>query len=244
MDKNEIYEILNEAYFSDNPHEKEVIDHLPELLREARVFVDIGASLGQYAYHANKHMNGGQIFAIEADPVRYERLKSNCENWQTSSTNKLRAIHAAISDKDGKTKFYITNSNVSGGLFMHSLDHIDEKDKKRVEWREIFVDSFRLEALFNYIPGLIKIDVEGSELRVLRGCQNILRKGNPKIIIELHNWEDPEGQKNVSQVFDYMTSIGYESHNFYGKTLFTKHQHSFLSRLLLFFRRFKTVSNA
>ncbi len=48
MDKTEIYETLGDAYFSADPHEKEVIDHLPMLLKGASLVVDAGASLGQY----------------------------------------------------------------------------------------------------------------------------------------------------------------------------------------------------
>jgi predicted nucleic acid-binding protein len=38
----------------------------------------------------------------------------------------------------------------------------------------------------NIIPSLIKIDVEGAELNVLQGSQNILEKYKPKIILEIH----------------------------------------------------------
>jgi len=102
MDKTQIYEILNQVYFSEESHEKEVLEHLPEILRSVKIFVDIGASLGQYSFHANKHIRGGHIFAIEADSIRFDELKNNCRKWESLSNNKLQALHAAICDKDGK----------------------------------------------------------------------------------------------------------------------------------------------
>lgn len=242
MDKNEVYEILNKAYFSEEHHEKGVIEHLPELLEDARLFVDIGASLGQYTFFANKCMKGGEILAIEADPIRYERLKQNCAEWQVSSSNQINALNAAMSGKDGKIKFYTTNSNISGGLFTNPLAHIDEKKRKAVAWEEILVDSFKLDTLYNdNVPDLIKMDVEGSELRVLKGAQNILTKGRTKFLIELHEWPDPEGQKNISQVLEFMKTFGYGASDFHGKTFFIKKtkDRSLFLRVSTFFRRIK-----
>lgn len=225
MDKNEVYAILDKAYFSEDHHEKDVIKHLPELLGDARFFVDIGASLGQYTFFANARMSGAQILAIEADPIRYERLKQNCEEWQASSKNRIRTLHGAVSDKDGKIKFNTTNSNISGGLFTHPLAHLSEESKKSVAWEEIEVNTFKLDTVCKDIaPDLVKIDVEGSELRVLKGCEKILKNGNTKFLIELHDWADPEGQKNASEVVSFMRAVGYERSDFHGKPLFTKHR--------------------
>ena len=140
MNKGEIFEILNEAYFSDEPDEKEVLDNLPEVLRSVRTFVDIGASLGQYTYHANKYIQAGHIIAIEPDPIRFPELEKNCHNWQSLSTNKIDALQAAISDEDGKIMFYTTHSNVSGGLFKHDISSLPEGYKRAVRWEEVPVN--------------------------------------------------------------------------------------------------------
>ena len=50
MELQELYKIWNDQYFGENMHEKEVINALPYLLRNAEVFVDVGASIGQYTF--------------------------------------------------------------------------------------------------------------------------------------------------------------------------------------------------
>jgi len=223
MDKIDIYETLNRSYFSNEMDEKEVIQHLPILLKSTKTFVDIGASLGQYTYFANQQMRNGKIVAIEADPIRYEKLSSNVTKWMISSTNEIRCIKGAVSDEVGRTSFYTTNSNVSGGLFKHDLAHLHDVAKSNVAWSEIKVDSFTLDCLFqNEFPECIKIDVEGSELRVLKGSQNILEKGTPLLLIEIHNWTDPKSLGNRKNVSEYLKHFGYNSTNFFGKTLFSK----------------------
>ena len=79
MELQELYKIWNDQYFGENMHEKEVINSLPYLLRNAEVFVDVGASIGQYTFFGNKIMNNGKIYAIEADPLRFERLDKLCK---------------------------------------------------------------------------------------------------------------------------------------------------------------------
>ena len=221
MNKLDIYDTLNRSYFSDEMDEKEVIQHLPVLLKTAKTFVDIGASLGQYTYFANQIMNEAEIVAIEADPIRAEKLDSNCKKWAAFSTNKLRCLHGAVSDVDGGVHFFSTNSNVSGGLFKHELNHLNDEKKKNVRWTEHKVDSYTLDKLFPKTPpDCIKIDVEGSELRVLLGSQRILKMGHAIFLIEIHNWSDPKGQRNAKDVFQYLKKFGYRHYNFYGKPLF------------------------
>ena len=218
MENREIYRILNEAYFSEDPHEKKVLEHLSPILRRVKVFVDIGASLGQYTLFASKHMRGGHVLAIEADPIRFEELERNCRKWESLTDNKLTALHAAVCDKDGQTSFFVTNSDVSGGLFEHDIRH------KAVDWHEIVVDCFRLDTFFlqRCSPDLVKIDVEGGELRVLRGAARILG-GEAKFLIEVHRWVDPEGQRSRVEVFDFMKSFGYYPIDLYGgRYLFVK----------------------
>jgi len=181
MDKSEIYRILNDAYFPETCDEKEVLEYLPTVLHNCQVFVDVGASLGQYTFFANKYLRGGEIFAIEADPIRFEELKRNCEKWESSSGNALTAIHAAVSDNDGQTTFYTTRSNVSGGLFKHDIAH------QAVEWSECIVDCITLDTLFkDSSPDFVKIDVEGSEFQVLSGARRILSEGKARFLVEMH----------------------------------------------------------
>lgn len=245
MKKEEIYKILNEAYFSENPHERRVLAQVEDLFVSARTFVDVGASLGQYTRFASQTMPpSSTILAIEADPIRFEELARNCQTWSESSGLEISCRNLAISDIDGPITFYTTQSNVSGGLFIHPVQSPD------VEWTELTVEGVTLDSLFpTTAPDLIKMDVEGAELRVLRGAQSLLSKKKTVFLTEVHSWADPQGQANRQEVFSYMRDFGYHRAQIAGQVLFHPHRLSALKwtvrgRLSAVRRRIANASRA
>ena len=216
LEKQEVYRILNEAYFGEDCDERDLFSQIEPMLRRAKIFVDIGASLGQYTRFANQVMKPGtQIMAIEADPLRFEELERNCALWRQGSGVEVEARFGAVTDSEGPLRFYSTGSNISGGLFQHATNNSD------VEWSEIEAPGFTLDGLFpDAPPSFVKIDVEGAELRVLRGAERILEARETVFFVEVHSWPDPEGQANPEQVLTHMRDRGYHSASLRGKCVF------------------------
>lgn len=219
MEKQEIYAELNSAYFSEDCHEKGVLDYLCPLLARARVFVDLGASLGQYTEFASRVMpDGASIVAVEADPIRFEELERNAARWMAERSVRITPVHAAICDSEAPQRFYTTESNVSGGLFAHPVA------QEGVSWKEIEVPGGTLDGLLDDTRvDLVKMDVEGCELRVLRGAMALIERGQAEFLIEVHPWEDPSGQRNAREVIDWMSERGYRMTRVEGKCHFHRH---------------------
>ena len=214
----ELYTILEEQYFGEHMHEREEIERLPDLLHGVSVFVDVGASLGQYSFHANRILQKAAIYCIEADPIRVIRLKQLAEQWQRSSSNKIAVIHAAAADRNTRTTFYTTDANASGGLFIHNPEL-----HNTVEWKAAEVNCITLDSAFeNLEPDLIKIDVEGAEYRVLQGARSILERGKCRFLVEVHPWGDKAERKRPSDVFQLFARYGYDAQRTHHHWLFVK----------------------
>jgi len=216
MERQALIDTLNRAYFSEQRHERSLLDRLPRLLEGVRVFVDVGASLGQYTYFASRILRDAKLVAIEADPVRFEELARNVEIWARETHNSIRAVHAAVSDASGPVRFLSTGSDVSGGLFAHPVSG------EPPAWTELEVPGVRLdEVLGDESPDFIKVDVEGAELRVLDGARRILAEGRARWLLEVHGWRDPANGAGPEQVFARLEAHGYRAARLHGHELFS-----------------------
>jgi FkbM family methyltransferase len=176
---------LYRTYFGTDVKEREELDKLPALLAGCSLFIDVGASLGQYTFSANQTMRGGRILAIEADPDRYAELARNCARWESEGTNRITAIHAAVGDGREPVRFYVTRSQISGGFFPV---HERSDAYQPIDVPQVTVDDF-------YEPGVptfIKIDVEGGESRVMRGAAAHVAGGSTRFLTEITWWGDRE----------------------------------------------------
>jgi FkbM family methyltransferase len=183
------------------------------------LFVDVGASLGQYTFFANQIMRDGLIVAVEADPIRVLRLQENAAKWQKESPrNEIRVVHAALSDAAGTTTFYTTKSNTSGSV---ARDQIPVSGDKAIKTEAIQVPALTLDSLLgDRQSGLVKVDVEGGEYRVLQGSERTLRSNGFDWLMEVHSWGDAERSTSPADVYALMKASGYgraslHSHDFF-----------------------------
>lgn len=65
MKKPQIYDILEDGYFGENPHEAGELGELPALANGQTVFLDVGASLGQYTRQFREIAGGNNRFLVE-----------------------------------------------------------------------------------------------------------------------------------------------------------------------------------
>ena len=210
METTEIYKTLEAQYFGPDMDERDEIELLPSLLRGSRIFVDVGASLGQYAHFAGKSIEGGRIVAVEADPMRFARLKELAAEWEKASAgNRYEVVHAAAADKPGRMDFFVTDQALSGALWPHHVP--DEKLRNSLNWSKTSVDVVTLDQLFpNDDPGVVKIDVEGAEYRVIQGAIGLLKRGKTRFLVEVHPWGDEVLKKMPEDLFNLFAEYGYD----------------------------------
>jgi FkbM family methyltransferase len=198
---------LNEAYFSASPHEQKVIKNLRKIAGRARLAIDAGASLGQYT-KALLEIVDGEVISIEADPMRVDELRRNADAWATVSSGSAIVRHAALTATPGPVTFYVTNSDISGGLTANPA-------AVGAEWEAITVDGTTLDDVSDDVPDFVKIDVEGAEGQVVAGAKRILAARKTVFLVELHSAEAAREVKTV------MRDNGYRRAPFYGQSVFT-----------------------
>jgi FkbM family methyltransferase len=209
---NEHEEYLAWTYFSDDAFDQREFDRLRSLLQSTQLFVDVGASHGVYTFHANRLLQNADIVAIEADPSRFALLKENVRQWSDRSENTLACVHAAVTDEADRRQadtaaFFVTDTQISGGLFA-----VPERSD---DYRPTAVPLVTLDDY--YRPGVktfVKVDVEGAELRVLRGAAKHIESGNTTILTEIAWFGDRQRRTGTLDVllFAFRRGMRVERH--------------------------------
>jgi len=158
------------------------------------IFIDIGAHIGKYTIRlANRMGNRGTVIAIEPEENNYKILKTNVVH------NKLDNIHllnVACFDKDGEIPLYVVDNYTT----LHSI--YKNGRQKKVVVKALKLDTIVAQLTINRVD-LIKIDVEGAELAVIRGSRKILHKYHPKIIFEAWDKERFNDMDCLLKKFNY-----------------------------------------
>jgi len=166
---------------------KKAIDEFP-----IGTFIDIGSHIGKHSVYASKR--GFKVFAIEADKENSRLLKYNLKNNHLE--NVWFVFNEILSDKKGKVNYYRYDLHPARNSI------IESEGRRLIEAESDTLDNV-LE--FHKMKGkiLMKIDVEGAELKVLQGAKKFLEKYHPTIIFEA--WSN----NDVIQVGNYLHQFGY-----------------------------------
>jgi FkbM family methyltransferase len=172
------------------------------LVQKDCVIVDVGAHRGLYTiWFAHRVGGGGEVHAFEPNPCFHRRL-------------------AAIDDHFRQVRFHPTGLWSQAGPMELYVPHLDdgpvsslgrlslEGQFKDARHDVVGVTTERLDdVFFGRSPQLLKIDVEGQELEVLKGATRVLRDSAPVVLVEV---EQRHRDGDVQEVFDYFAALGYE----------------------------------
>jgi len=188
-------------------YEAPLAHYIVSLLRPGMVFVDVGAHVGQYTLLSSQAVGaGGRVFAFEPEPRNFERLITNIH---LNGFTNVEAHNCAIADFVGESSFYLEQplkkDNANWGVY--SL----HRKAEWMQYQEIQVSVTTLDSVLSSAKrvDVIKVDVEGAELLVFRGAENILKKFHPVLIFEAEERNAQNFGYSTVDVKEYIRSLGY-----------------------------------
>jgi|BEDMetMinimDraft_2_1075160.scaffolds.fasta_scaffold06716_1 FkbM family methyltransferase len=167
---------------------------LQKELKNARLFIDVGAHIGYYTLLASKIAK--EIIALEPDPFNYKLLEINL---RINGISNVYALNIAASNYTGTGIFASYIKSI--GKLLTQKSNLDN-NISRIKIKVVKLDD--LLPKIGKHPDVIKIDVEGSEIEVLEGLQETLRKGVKCLMIEVHS------ESNKAEAISFLKSLGYK----------------------------------
>jgi len=161
---------------------------IAQLCQPTDVFVDVGAHIGSVIAEVRHNCPDARIVAFEA--------MSDKVAWLTRKFPTVTVHCCALSDQTGEAEFFVNLSQSGYSSLAEQQGSV----------RRITVAINRMDDLLDRAD-LIKIDVEGAELGVLRGAMRIIEECQPLIMFE-------SGPGNVlgftkESIFSFFSDRGY-----------------------------------
>lgn len=146
------------------------------LVKKGMVVVDIGAYVGYYTLIAADLVGeNGKVFAFEPDPSNYALLLKNIE---ANACKNVFPVQKAVSDRNERLQLFLSEENKAGHRLYDSYD-----GRESITVWATSLDRF-LEGKDCKV-GLIKMDIEGSEMAALKGMTETLKQNDDlKILTE------------------------------------------------------------
>jgi len=166
-----------DSYLPVTMQEYLLIEALKELGGKDRVFVDVGAHVGEYSVRLARHYR--KVYAFEPNPESYYTLLKNIE---LNKLNNIKVYMVALGEKRCRSTLY-----VRGGS--STLLPVEDADKT------FPVEVYTMDEVIDRAD-VVKIDVEGCEYFVLQGMKRILRECKPTLLIEHHKFR---GYTNIEK---------------------------------------------
>lgn len=150
-------------------YERDIADRIAAEDLAGKLALDIGANAGYYTLLLSKKIGpGGKVIAFEPNPEAREFLEKHVALNQSMNVT-IRG--EALSDRVGQGGFSRGGNRSEGRIS---------------EGGELPIVLSTLDSL-DVSPSLIKIDVEGEELKVLQGGRRLLGSHRPKIYLATHS---------------------------------------------------------
>lgn len=185
------------------------LEFIVRLLRPGMTFIDVGANVGLFTLTAGQKLRGqpAPIFAFEPSSATFAVLE---KNLLLNRLTGVRAIRAALSDKTGEAELFINAAFKDGLNSLHDPSHSDAEVVGREFVRTITLDDFIARESIAQVD-VMKVDVEGAELLVFRGAQQLLaRPDAPLILYEGFTWCTAGFGYHPVELMWLLASFGYE----------------------------------
>jgi FkbM family methyltransferase len=176
------------------------MDTLFSLCKPGFNIIDIGTNIGWTLLNLNKLSKTGKVIGFEPDPYN----RNVClKNIRLNDDADINVLPYALGDTEAIYNMEVRNPFNRGG---NRITSKIGNDTINVDVK--LMDNVRELKELNHID-LVKIDVEGYELKVLKGGEQLLRKFKPILFIELHDDNLKDQGDSATDLIMFLETIGY-----------------------------------
>lgn len=196
-------DFIQRTIYVSGSYEPHICAAMRAALKPGDRFLDVGANCGYLSLYAAKIVGpSGRVLAFEPNPAMRDALARNAA--LNCLADRVEILGVGLSDAPASAALHLTRGNTGAG----SLRPADGTDAVPIE-----LETYdRLAAANGWpAPDLVKIDVEGAEVRALRGMAGLLScSSRPRrLLCEVSEWSLRALGSSKDELFDLMAGHGY-----------------------------------
>ncbi len=183
--------------YKDLGHEK-----LMELIKPNNIIIDVGANYGTTILQFASLIGGnGRVFGFEPDPTNFEICN---QNIKLNLFKNILVENLGLGNQQITTSLVVdTDSNRGGNRISNNINNKEAHLINVVKF-----DDWILQKNISKID-LIKIDVEGYELEVLKGAEQSIKKFKPILFIELDDNNLKLQNSSAKELISFLINLDY-----------------------------------
>ena len=177
----------------------------PAILNKGKDFIDGGAAYGFWSIRAAEYYD--RVFAVEPDGKTFNLLQKNVK---VNGIENIVCLKSALGAENGRIMFYENGDAESSILASHM--------GKSATGPRVWVDMITIDKLVEdekLLPSLIKLDVEGAELKALEGAVKTIDRFEPRLLVEVHHPVLPEQIERSLPEYQWKTRWRYLNTDLY-----------------------------
>ena len=196
---------VSESIARSGYYEPETVALFERFLRPGMVALDIGGHIGQYTLVASKLVGpSGQVHSFEPDPETFAWLERNC---RLNALANVRTNRIALSESAGTQTFYFATTHDIGS---NSLAEPLNFSGRKADVQCLPLDAYLRERGVSRVH-LVKMDVEGAEMAVLAGGEQLFSSPErPILIMEFEEKRQRAFGRSCREMGGWLVAHGYD----------------------------------
>jgi FkbM family methyltransferase len=184
------------------PHERALTELFQQVVRPTDVIYDVGANLGLHTLTFSRLAK--HVVAFEPNPSLTPNLRKTVANLPNATLHEI-----CLTTADETVQFHISDWD----HMLSSLSNWTGQPTRTIEVPGRSLDSMLAQGSIPK-PDVLKVDVEGAELMVFRGAQNLLSREEPPRAIIFEELNRSSRQLGIAdgQAAEFLQAKGYTVH--------------------------------
>jgi FkbM family methyltransferase len=175
------------------------LDAFLSLSNGAERLLDVGALHGIFSLAFAQRRQSRSVVAVDPSPLAFAKLLYNVH--ANKLTQQIHTVECALSDTEGELlMFYEWEHAVAAPLKPETAGTMFQR-----------MTGESLCEQLGFIPDVVKIDVEGHEVKVIRGLAKIIHQAKPMLFLEIHPQRIEREHDSLEKVLVWLQGEGYHA---------------------------------